>query len=240
MQKPKGIFLAVIFAAMSVCQPAATTAAAGDILVFAASSLKAPLDRIVAAYDGPVRVSYASSSVLARQIGAGAPAHVFLSANRDWADYVAGTPPQAFAGNEIAVVVAGGDSDAPVMDRFKQAGRIAIALPGAVPLGIYAKQALSAQGLWDDTRARVVGVDSAAKAVQLFRTGMVPAAVLYTSDIAQYGFAPFHIFDSASHDPIEYVATDLGGGAGFVGFLFSPSAQHILQDAGFKTVEQEK
>jgi molybdate transport system substrate-binding protein len=35
-----------------------------------------------------VRIISAASSTLAKQIGAGAPADIFVSANRDWLDYV--------------------------------------------------------------------------------------------------------------------------------------------------------
>jgi molybdate transport system substrate-binding protein len=60
-------------------------------LVFAAASLKNALDEIAAGWakDGkpPIRLSYAASNTLAKQIEQGAPADVFFSADLDWMDY---------------------------------------------------------------------------------------------------------------------------------------------------------
>jgi molybdate transport system substrate-binding protein len=60
------------------------------VLVFAAASLKNALDRIATAWrqdsGKKVTVSYAASSILAKQIENGAPADLFISADRDWMD----------------------------------------------------------------------------------------------------------------------------------------------------------
>ena len=62
-------------------------------VVFAAASLKDALDNINAAWtkDGkkPAVISYAASSVLAKQIEQAAPADVFISADLDWMEYLA-------------------------------------------------------------------------------------------------------------------------------------------------------
>ena len=67
-----------------VAQPAM----AQDLTVFAAASLKGALDEAVAAWSaatgGAANVSYAGSSVLARQIEEGAPADAFISASIEW------------------------------------------------------------------------------------------------------------------------------------------------------------
>ncbi len=71
----------------------ATPVAARDITVFAAASLKTALDQIAADWTAQtgdkVVISYAGSSLLARQIQQGAPADVFISASTDWMDAVA-------------------------------------------------------------------------------------------------------------------------------------------------------
>src|SRR5260370_20033201 len=67
-------------------------AAADDVVVFAAASLKNALDEAVGAFQKAgsdrVNVSYAASSALAKQIESGAPADIFVSADLDWMDYV--------------------------------------------------------------------------------------------------------------------------------------------------------
>src|SRR5215475_11565050 len=65
---------------------------ANTVLVFAAASLTNVLDDLSQAFTAkthiPVKSSLAASSVLAKQIEAGAPADVFFSADVDWVDYV--------------------------------------------------------------------------------------------------------------------------------------------------------
>ena len=66
---------------------------AGDLLVFAAASMKPSLDTILASpqakHIGDIKASYAASSQLARQIAAGAPAMLYISADEDWMNYIA-------------------------------------------------------------------------------------------------------------------------------------------------------
>src|SRR5258708_36800777 len=78
-------------AAMALVMLGAAPAAAADVLGFAAASLKNALDDAAAAYRPPggdlVRISYAASSALAKQLESGAPADIFVSADQDWMDY---------------------------------------------------------------------------------------------------------------------------------------------------------
>ncbi len=69
--------------------------AQNDMVVFAAASLKNALDEIATTWSKdtgkPVpKISYAASSALAKQIEQGAPADMFISADLDWMDYLAG------------------------------------------------------------------------------------------------------------------------------------------------------
>ena len=90
-------FLLTLVAAVTVASLALTPSLARDEskgpLVFAAASLKDALDNINAAWvkDGKPKaaISYAASSVLAKQIEEAAPADVFISADIDWMDYLA-------------------------------------------------------------------------------------------------------------------------------------------------------
>ena len=89
--------LAVLYACTSATWTAPATAAPNaktDVLVFAAASTANAIGEVVALYTadgrGIARASFASSGTLARQIELGAPANVFISANKKWMDYLAG------------------------------------------------------------------------------------------------------------------------------------------------------
>ncbi|STQ13236.1 molybdate ABC transporter periplasmic protein [Enterobacter cloacae] len=86
----------------------------GKITVFAAASLTNAMQDIAAAYKKEKNVdvvsSFASSSTLARQIEAGAPADLFISADQKWMDYavekkaVDTTTRETLLGNSLVVV----------------------------------------------------------------------------------------------------------------------------------------
>ena len=134
-----------------------------DVLVFAAASLKEVLDEIAAASQpstgATVRVSYAASSALARQIEAGAPASVFISADVEWMDYLAGKQliePISrvdLVANSLVLIAPAAE---PVLLKIAKGfglaaalgnGRLAVADPAAVPAGKYAKAALTRLGV---------------------------------------------------------------------------------------------
>src|SRR3569832_2151685 len=97
--------------------------------------------------------SYAASSGLARQIEQGAPADVFVSADLDWMDYLAGKnliqpdTRRNLLGNALVLIApAGSTRPAPLEPGALAAalgtGRLAIAATNAVPAGKYGKAAL--------------------------------------------------------------------------------------------------
>uniref|UniRef100_UPI0009A9A069 molybdate ABC transporter substrate-binding protein n=1 Tax=Acinetobacter baumannii TaxID=470 RepID=UPI0009A9A069 len=89
MYRLTGLFTAFVMLAGTSLSPA--KAEDKTITVFAAASMKNALDEIAAASTAKTgvkfSVSYAASSVLAKQIEQGAPADVFVSADTDWMDY---------------------------------------------------------------------------------------------------------------------------------------------------------
>jgi molybdate transport system substrate-binding protein len=157
-----------VFAGAGV--PTAGAAHAGErtVLVFAAASLTDALDAALAAYrpaDGiEIRVSYAASSTLARQIERGAPADIFLSAHPEWMDHLAArdlidrSARQDLVANGLVLVGPDGgdetrlpatlDADYPLRAALGD-GRLAMGDPDHVPAGLYAREALEALGHWD-------------------------------------------------------------------------------------------
>src|SRR5262245_39154671 len=89
--KRRNLLLSV-FAAAAITVGGITPAAAADLVVFAAASMKGSLDKVASAFEKSagtrVTISYASSAQLAKQIEAAAPADVFISADTRWMDYL--------------------------------------------------------------------------------------------------------------------------------------------------------
>lgn len=220
------------------------------LTVYAASSLTNALDELApvfAAQSGErVRTSYASSSTLARQIEAGAEADVFISADPDWMDYLAArsrivTETRVnILGNTLVLVV---PADQKVVADLKPGfdlaallgrGRLATGDPAHVPLGRYARQALTALGVWAVAQPKLVPSESARAALALVERGEVPAAVVYESDaILSRRVRIAGVFSAASHDPIVYAAAIIAGrdrprARQFLSFLRSPAAGAVF------------
>ena len=89
--KRRNMLLSVMAAAV-IAVGAITPAFAADLVVFAAASMKGSLDKVAVAFEKSagtkVTISYASSSQLAKQIEAAAPADIFISADTKWMNYL--------------------------------------------------------------------------------------------------------------------------------------------------------
>lgn len=221
---------------------------AGDVTVFAAASLKTALDEIAAAYTGAgddvLRISYGGSPVLARQIMAGAPADLFISASVPWMDAVAEAVPlrarRDLLGNRL-VLIAHGAAAEPIgiadLPARLGTGRLAMALVDAVPAGQYGQQALRALGLWDVLAPRVAQSDDVRAALALVALGAAPYGVTYASDaVAEPRVTAIYDFPSDSHDAITYPAallTDNPAAAAFLEALSAPQATAIFAANGF-------
>ena len=231
-------------------------ALAADLTVLAAASLRGPLDAIAADFTRaggpPVRISFAASSSLARQVEAGAPADVFVSADLDWMDYLgsrgliaAGTRANLLA-NELVLIA---PRDNPVKLRIAPgfpvvaalgAGRIALANPASVPAGKYAKAAFTALGVWPSLEGRVAGAENVRAALALVSRGEAPLGVVYRTDaMADPGVRVVDAFPPGTHPPIAYPAAAVKGGRvdeakRFLDHLRSPAARAIWERAGFR------
>ncbi len=232
-------------------------AAADELHVFAAASLKNALDdvgRLWHARSGNMAVvTVASSSAIARQIEQGAPADVFISANPKWMDYLsdAGVIDSAsrvdLLGNSIVLVAQDGDRrDFDIGPHFDLAaaldgGRLSIGATQSVPAGVYARAALENLGLWDDVKDHLAEAENVRAALALVSLGEAPLGIVYATDAAvDNGVRVAGRFPEGSYPPIIYPAAlvtdaNVALGADFMSFLQSAEAAEVFRAAGFST-----
>jgi molybdate transport system substrate-binding protein len=236
--------------------PASAREQRGEQLVFAAASLTDVLEEIGSAYGSKTQqvigFSFAASSILARQIEAGAAADVFISADEEWMDYLesrghlqSGSRVNV-AGNEL-VLIAAADSTiqlriAPEFSLANALGRWRLATgdPDIVPAGRYARAALKTMGVWDDVERRLVGAESVRTALAFVARGEVPLGIVYRTDaLVENRVRIVDTFPEGSHPKIVYPAAVVKGakpGASeFVAYLrSSKEAQRIFLRHGFR------
>ncbi len=224
-------------------------------VVLAAASLQESLTEAAAAWAAkghpePV-LSFAASSALARQILAGAPADLFLSADEDWMDAIAkagllraGTR-TTLLGNRLVLIapVASKVRLTPVrgfaLARALGSGRLALADPAAVPAGKYAKAALTALGVWPGVAAKIAPAENVRAALALVERGAAPLGIVYATDArAAQAVRVVGVFPASSHPPIRYPVAVLTASrhrdaAGFRAFLSSKQGRAIFARHGF-------
>jgi molybdate transport system substrate-binding protein len=247
--------LVLMLAIMLGC---ATPAAARDVLVFAAASVKTALDDIGAqwrrASGKTVVISYGASNALVRQIEQGAPADVFVSADVDWMDYAQQKNlirPEArvdLLGNRI-VLVAPKDAaiSATIQPGFDLAallkgGRLAMGSVDSVPAGKYGKAALEELGAWDAVKGRLAQAENVRAALAFVARGEAPLGIVYQTDAAaELGVKIVAVFPETSHPPIVYpVALTKDSAhpdaAAFLDFMRSQAARAAFEKQGFSVL----
>jgi molybdate transport system substrate-binding protein len=224
------------------------------LTVFAAASLTDSLKAAAAAYKAKtgidVTLSFGASSTLARQIEQGARADLFLSADTDWMDYlqkkglIVKASRKDLLGNQLVLVASPGTKPAPkIAPHFNLASalgdrRLALADPASVPAGKYAKEALTALGVWDSIAAKVVQAENVRVALEYVARGEAPYGIVYATDAkAAPQVRVVGTFPENTHAAIIYPAaltrTASPGAKAFLDFLGSAPARAIFEKAGF-------
>jgi molybdate transport system substrate-binding protein len=232
----------------------AKTAAADTVTVFAAASLKDALDENAKAYQlragDRIVLAYAASPALAKQIEAGAPADLFISADLDWMDYldqrrlIKPATRRNLLKNRL-VLIAPADSKVSVniaqgfpLARLLGDGRLAMANPDAVPAGKYGKASLEALGVWKDVQSKVASAENVRAALVLVSRGEAPLGIVYRTDAAADSkVRVVGLFPENSHPPIVYpIAMTVSGkppAEAFLKWLSQPEAKAIFAKHGF-------
>ena len=224
--------------------------------VFAAASLSSALTELTAHYEG-MHLSVASSSTLAKQIAAGAPADIYFSANAEWMDYLQahqrieqGTRVNLL-GNALVVI-------APVAEPFAIrwvrdfdfaaafAGRLALGDPDHVPAGQYARQALARLGWWPVLKSRIAPAPDVRAALVYVERGECAAGLVYATDATQSNrVLTLATVPDSLHRPIVYPAAIVKGHANaqtrsLLAFFSSDTAADIFRKHGFSFLGNQR
>ncbi len=228
-----------------------------SVLVFAAASTANAVSEIAKVYEKQtkvrVKLSFASSSTLAKQIENGAPVDIFISANPEWLDYL--KIEQNFArskridllGNKL-VLIAPKESSVSInmgnVADFSEtfSGQFAMGDSSHVPAGIYGKQALTNMGWWRNLSRRTVNALDTRIALTYVERGEADLGLVYQTDVLisdrvkVVGRIP-----ASLHEPIIYPAAILNPGNGFArdffAFLRTRTARKIFREFGFDQPE---
>ena len=247
------LFIAAVIALLAAAPLCA--AAQETLTVFAAASLKNALDDVNAAFTRAANVkvtaSYAASSALAKQLEAGAPADVFISADLKWMDYLAdkklikNDTRVNLLGNKL-VLIAGNDSKLSNVEigqgfdiaRLAGDGRIAVADVKAVPAGLYAKAALEKLGSWQAAEPKLAQAENVRATLAFVARGETPVGIVYETDAkVEPGVKIIGVFPDGSHEPVTYPAaasiTAKPDAGKYIQFLRSGASKVIFEKYGF-------
>ncbi len=217
--------------------------------VFAAASLNSALAELATRYEG-MRLSVASSSTLAKQIAAGAPADIYFAANAEWMSYLQAHQHLErdtrvdLLGNALVVIA---PKEAPFAVRFARdfdfagtfAGCLALGDPEHVPAGQYARQALEALGWWPALKSRIAPAPDVRAALVYVERGECAAGLVYATDAAQSDrVITLATVPDSLHRPIVYPAAIVKGRArakarSLLAFFSSEMAAGIFRKHGF-------
>lgn len=229
----------------------------GTLKVFAASSLTDVFPKIAAEWKKQsgieVEFSFDSSSRLAKQIAAGAPADLYLTADREWVDFLERqkrtqeNSARPFLSNKLVVIVSK-NQKSPSTPKIRQAQdlrdphfkHLAVASE-FVPVGKLARAFLQNENIFSDLKSRLVNAPHAKGIIRWVASQQVPAGIAFVTDaLAEPKVQVALEIDSSRHPPIEYFGVPLSGrpnellAKNFLDFcLTSQEAQKLFEKAGF-------
>jgi molybdate transport system substrate-binding protein len=244
--------LGILLVLLAVAPPAA----AQDVLLSVAVSMKEAVEELGRGFASrrpgvKLRYNLGSSGELQKQIEAGAPVDLFVSAAQRQMDeldrkgLIVRASRRVFARN-VLTVIKPADSR---LDLAKprdlldaRVARIVVGNPRTVPVGQYAEESLRALGLWDRLRPKLVFVENVRQALEYVARGEVEAGVVYTTDAAvradrvKEALRP----GEETYRPIVYPVAVVAGAKqpalaqAFIELLVSAEGQAVLARLGFQ------
>lgn len=234
------------------CILLAVPAAAADVKLSVAGSLTDAVKELVTDYqnsvaDVRIQANFASSGSLAKQIVAGAPADIYISANPKWMQYlqeqgfIAADAARVLVHNSL-VFVGRTTAEVQSLDDVTKLQRIALGSPTSVPAGRYAEQALVAAGIYPQlqTSRRLIFTKDVRQALLYADREEVDGSFVYRTDALLAKEAeillsvPQALYPQVSYPTaLTKTAMDNPAASSFYHYLFSSKSQQILQKYGF-------
>lgn len=236
------------------CLTIPSISVADKVLVYAAASTTNAVNEAIKSYhlkhpETQIKVSFASSSTLAKQIEMGAPAHIYISANPTWMDYlqkkdfIKNKSRTNLLSNQLVLISPKGkrfevEMTAGFNFSEKIKGKICLGDPDHVPVGIYAKQAMVSLGWWEQIKTQVVGNKDVRAALVLVELGECAAGIVYSTDTKVSDKIDLIArFPAENHAPIVYPIAALNTASksalDFLNYLKSPEASSLFNKHGF-------
>ncbi|MDE1980941.1 MAG: molybdate ABC transporter substrate-binding protein [Betaproteobacteria bacterium] len=240
----------LLCAALLACGMAQAQAA--DLVVSAASSLTTVLSELKPGFESRhpgdhVLLNFSASGSLARQIEAGAPADVFISASPKPMDrlqargLIVTDSRRDLLSNHLVLVVPRGQALPQGFSSLATVARVAMGDPGFVPAGQYARQMLVHLKLWASVEPRLVFGQDVRQVLEYVAQGEVDAGLVFATDAA---LMPGRVTVVAqappgSHDPIRYPVAIVAASReqalarDFLAYLASPDSRALFEKHGF-------
>jgi molybdate transport system substrate-binding protein len=244
----------VLLALLVLCLPA--VAGAQEMMFSVAISMKEAVETLgrqfMQSHSGvKLRYNFGSSGELQKQIEAGAPVDVFISAAQRQMDeleqkgLISTATRRVFARNVLTVIKPAGsmlDISKPADLSGPKVQRIVIGNPKTVPVGQYADESLKSLGLWDQLQPKLVLAENVRQALDYVTRGEVEAGFVYTTDVAVRSGQVVDAFRPAedTYRPVTYPAAVIKASRqsalaqAFVDLLVSPDGQATLSRLGFQ------
>lgn len=194
-----------------------------------------------------ITANYGPSGGLAKQIHMGAPADLYISANPKWMDYlidekrIVPKSMRIFAYNSL-VFIGRNDLQMSSLSELITLEKIGIGSPRSVPVGQYARQALSNEGLYEQLAStnKLVMAKDARQALIYADRGETDGSFVYKTDAVLAKNAtvlfeiPPHLHDKVSY-PIGLTVegAQKNGAQMFYNFITTPEAHTVLRSRGF-------
>ena len=229
---------------------------AQEVTISAAISTKEAVEELGRAFMAAragvtLRYNFGSSGELQKQIEAGAPVDLFISAAQRQMDeleqkglVVAGSR-RVFARNALTVIKPADskiDISKPTDLLDPRVTKIVIGNPKTVPAGQYAEESLRTLGVWERLQRKLVFAENVRQALDYVARGEVDAGLVYTTDAAVRGRQIKEAFRPGedTYRPIVYPVAVVAGARqaslaqAFLELLVSRQGQSVLGRFGFQ------